>query len=322
MDYYSDMRENKGKGKLDHISNNAFFTFSKPYLDFISNGKIFDTIYLVIAVINLMLPFAFIFATVKLGIFDRLGILGTDVVKYLFAIILAWMVIAFAGWIGFQLWWDRRSRVAHIASAEFIATPIFSDLLQTSGEWLGTMIGILGAGVGLIALIFLGKEANDLFRLLQMDWFMRFGSMVIIIGPVVGFLIIIVSRFAAEQLQLVVALANNTKEIATNLKNHDKVTGGIEAARTPMVNPPDPFKKILKPTITYIVKEKIKLYEHRGDYTNIVCILNPYETVTYLETGSTVSVRNIPAPMFYVKTSTGKLGWCFSGLLEKREYGN
>jgi hypothetical protein len=62
----------------------------------------------------------------------------------------------------------------------------------------------------------------------------------------------------------------------------------------------------------------MKLYENRGDYTNVVCILNPDETVHYLETGSNVSFRSINAPMFYIKTGRGELGWCFSGLLERK----
>jgi hypothetical protein len=205
--------ENKLKGKLDKMDRNPFFVFSKPYTDFIGKGKIFSFVYFVMAAINLLIPFAVIYTTVDSGVFKYIG------AKFIFAIILSWLVIAFAGWIGFQIWWIRRIKVIDTVSSEFIATTSFSEILQTSGEWLGTLIGIIGAGVGLIALIFLGDEANSLFQFIGLN-FMNFGAMVIIIGPIIGFFIIILFRFFAEQLRLFASLVNNTKDIAANLKNN------------------------------------------------------------------------------------------------------
>jgi hypothetical protein len=199
--------------KLEKMSKNPFFGFSRPYLDLISKGKIFSLVFFVMAAVNLFLPFAVIYTTIESGIFEYGG------AKFIFASILSWLVIIFACWIGFQLWWNRREKVSNISTSEFIATPIFSEIIQTFGEWLGTLIGIIGAGVGLIASIFLGNDVNDFFRAIGMDFF-RFGAMVIIIGPIIGFFIIISSRFIAEQLRLFASLVNNTKEIATNLKNN------------------------------------------------------------------------------------------------------
>lgn len=202
---------NKMKERLDKMDSNPFFIFSKPYLNFISEGKIFVFVYFIVAVINLLIPFAVIYITVDSGVFRYVG------AKYIFAIILSWLVIAFASWIGFQVWWNRRAKVMNYSSTEFIATTSFSEILQTFGEWLGTMLGIIGAGVGLIALIFLGNEANNLFRYIGLN-FMSFGPMVIFIGPIIGFFIIILFRFLAEQLRLFASLVNNTKDIATKLK--------------------------------------------------------------------------------------------------------
>ena len=42
----------------------------------------------------------------------------------------------------------------------------------------------------------------------------------VILGPVVGVLIIFVSRFFAESLKVFAAIANNTKETAVNIKNN------------------------------------------------------------------------------------------------------
>jgi len=201
---------NKLDAKLEKLDKNPFFAFSRPYLDFIGKGKIFSFVYYVMAVINLIIPFAIIYVTIESGAFQ----FGA---KYVFAIIFSWLVVFFASWIGFQLWWNRRAKIKDMASSDFIATVIFSQIFQTFGEWLGTFIGIIGAGIGLIALIFLGNEAGYLFNLIGMD-FMSYGAMVIFAGPVVGFFIIILFRFLAEQLRLFASLVNNTKDIATNIK--------------------------------------------------------------------------------------------------------
>jgi len=200
------------KGKLNQLSKNPFFNFAGPYLDYIGKGNIFTLVYIVMAVLNLLLPFIILYKVIDSGFFGYFGAKGV------FTFIFAWIVIVFACWIGFQIWWNRRTKVSVISTSEFVATPIFSEILQTSGEWLGTFIGIVGAGVGLIATIALGNDANDFFSIIGMG-FLNYGALVIIIGPVIGFFIIILFRFFAEQLRILAALANNTKEIATNIKN-------------------------------------------------------------------------------------------------------
>jgi hypothetical protein len=49
--------------------------------------------------------------------------------------------------------------------------------------------------------------------------FMPSGIAAVIAGPLIGFVIIILFRFCAEQLRLFVALVNNTKRIAANIKD-------------------------------------------------------------------------------------------------------
>jgi len=205
---------NDKKKKFIKMAEGPFFTFSRPYLDFINKGKLFNLIYILMAVINPIIPFVILYQVIDSGFFS----FGA---KYVFAFILAWFVIVFACWIGFQLWWDRRKRVINIESSEFFATMFFSEILQTFGEWLGTMIAIVGAGGGLLASIFLGRDVDYLFSYIGMG-FMQFGVLIVIVGPVIGFFIIILSRFLAEQLRLLASLSNNTKEIAANIKDSGK----------------------------------------------------------------------------------------------------
>jgi len=204
--------ESKVKENLDKMDKNPFFVFAGPYLNFISKGKIFELVYYVMAVINILVPFIVIYKTVASGVFRYVG------ANYIFAIILSWLVVAFASWIGFQIWWNRRKRLADSATTEFVATNSFSEILQTMGECLGTFIGINGAGIGILATIFLGSDAKELFDYIGLS-FLSFGPVVILGGPVIGFFIIILFRFFAEQLRLFASLANNTKEIAANIKN-------------------------------------------------------------------------------------------------------
>jgi hypothetical protein len=198
--------------KLDQVSENKFFSFSRPYLEFIDKSKIYSLIYYVMAVINLIIPFIVLYRVIDTGFFSYV------VAKYIFAFVLSWLVIIFACWIGFQLWWNRRKKVVELGTSEFSATMIFSEILQTSGEWLGTLIGIIGAGVGLIAAIFLGSDINNLFRTIGMGS-LALGPAVIVVGPVIGFSIIILFRFLAEQLRLFASLVNHTRDIAENVLN-------------------------------------------------------------------------------------------------------
>jgi hypothetical protein len=225
----SDEKKNTGiTESVSKLEGTLFIRFAKPYLDFIGKGKLFSLIYVIMAVLNLLLPFAVIFMVVESGI------LGFGGAEFIVAFILSWLVVAFACWTGFQLWWDRKSKVKLLENEDFIVTPLFSEIIQTFGEWLGTLIGIIGAGVGLIAAIFLGDYAYTLFQAIGMG-FMPSGIVAIVAGPLTGFLIIILSRFVAEQLRLLVALVNNTKLIALGVRmakagdaDHPSVSEGID----------------------------------------------------------------------------------------------
>jgi len=201
-----------GKTKFEKMTEGPFFTLSRPYLDFIGKDKIFSIVYIVIAIINLIIPFIILYQAIDNHLFSSPA-------KYVFALILTWFVIVFAFWIGFQLWWNRRKNVVNVGISEFIAISYFSGILQTLGEWLGTLVAIIGAGGGIIGSIFLGNEIRYLFYYIPgLNFLANFGPAIIIVGPLVGFFIIVISRFIAEQLRIFAALADNTKEIAANIK--------------------------------------------------------------------------------------------------------
>jgi hypothetical protein len=189
--------------------DNTFFTFIKPYLSFIDNGKLyrkpFSWLYVVLAVANLLFPFYVLYSVIDLGIFN----MGA---KFIIAFIFVWLVLLFAAWISFQLWWDRKDKVLETVeeNAEFPATPVISHFIQTLGEWFGTWFAIVGAGFALFATIFLGSEAGYLASGLHLP--IGHGIVFIVIAPIYGFLIIVFSRLTAELIKATVAIANNTNK--------------------------------------------------------------------------------------------------------------
>ena len=198
----------------NRTAENPFFNWAKPYFDFVGRGKIYSLVYVIMAFFNLVLPVAVIIAVMVTGLLQDAG------PRIITAFILSWLVIAFASWIGFQLWWTRKLNLKRFESADFIATPVISEILQTFGEWVGTFIGILGIGIGITLTILLwdlpGYYIGFGFSFFEM--LSRFGPAIIILGPVTGFFIIIIFRFFAEQIRIFSAIANNTREIARNLR--------------------------------------------------------------------------------------------------------
>ena len=71
----SDFGTNEGKEKMavKNFTGTPFFTFAKPYFDFISKGKMFTLAFIVMAAINLALPFAIFFKAIDYQIFDYGG---------------------------------------------------------------------------------------------------------------------------------------------------------------------------------------------------------------------------------------------------------
>jgi hypothetical protein len=190
--------------------DNKFFTFIKPYLSFIDKGdlyrKPFNWLYVLLAIINLLLPIYIFYQAVDNRIFDAPA-------RFAIVFILVWIILAFAGWVSFQLWWDRKSKVITTSTEgdEFIATPVFSHFIQTLGEWLGTWIAIVGFSVALLTTIILGDESYTLLYHTGLG-FIRTGWLSIILNPIYGFLIIVITRFMAEQFRALSSIANNTKK--------------------------------------------------------------------------------------------------------------
>ncbi len=189
--------------------DSKFFNFISPYLKFIDSGNLFRQpfgwLYTLMAALNLLLPFYVLYQAIANHIFQLPA-------KYFFGFFFAWIIIAAACWIGFQLWWDRKAKVNATSSMgdDFIVTPVFAHFIQTFGEWLGTFVAIVGTLLSVFASIFLGGQGSMLGQSLGLG-FLNIGFSAIIIMPIMGFIIIVVSRFLAELCRALAAIANNTR---------------------------------------------------------------------------------------------------------------
>ena len=194
------------------MKDNKFFSFFEPVLKYIDTGKFFREpfrwLYAILAILNLLTSIVLLVMAINNDLFRYGG--G----RMIAAFILVWLVIAFVSWLGFQIWWNRREKVYAAATAhdDFVAIPVFSHFIQTFGEWAGMFVGIGGALLTLIAAIFLNGDASML-RMMGTGAFFGSGSLIyIVLNPIYGFIIVVVTRAAAETFRALAAIANNTKK--------------------------------------------------------------------------------------------------------------
>lgn len=219
------------------MKDNKFFSFFDPVLKYIDTGKFFREpfrwLYAILAILNLLTPIVLLVMAINNDLFQYGG--G----RMIAAFILVWLVIAFVSWLGFQIWWNRREKVYAAATAhdDFVAIPVFSHFIQTFGEWAGMFVGIGGALLTLIAAIFLNGDASMLRLPLVGS-----GALInIVLHPIYGFIIVVVTRAAAETFRALAAIANNTKKADRAL------------LRGRYFPPPAPFSTVAtpNPTVAY-----------------------------------------------------------------------
>lgn len=194
-----------------------FFSFVKPFLNFIDAGefyrKPFKWLYSLIALLALLAPLYILYEMISNNIFDGPA-------KLIIATLLIWVILVFAYWIVFQIWWSRKNKIGEnkIEGDRFVATPAFGHLIQTAGESMGTFIAIAGAGASLISFIFLGGDSYMLNRMVGFSGNADYGILGVIIFPIAGYIIIIFSRFISEQISALASIANSSKATANNTK--------------------------------------------------------------------------------------------------------
>ena len=156
------------------------------------------------AILNILVPVYFLFLMINNNVMSTMGFGG----------FLLWVVVAVAGWMGFQLWWNRKDKIDRYYQSgdEFFAIPLFSHLIQTIGEWVGIMMFIIGTGAAVVLWVFSsGDRAGGLPFPIPMQ---QFGIGGMIAAPVLGFVIVLFSKVLAELYRALASIANNTKAMA------------------------------------------------------------------------------------------------------------
>jgi len=195
--------------------NNTFVSFLNPFLGAIDNGsffrRVFGWVYLIIAGLNILLPFYVLFKAIENDVFKSEG-------RLVLAFLVLWLALAILCWFGFQLWWNRRAKVneSSYSGAEFVATPVLAHFIQTIGEWYGVIVGVMGFLIGLLALFFGGANSSYYEGGIDDSYlFIPFlpdaGWQLIFLGPIGGFLIVFLFRFFSEAIKALTVIANNTK---------------------------------------------------------------------------------------------------------------
>ncbi|MBE7170165.1 MAG: zinc ribbon domain-containing protein [Williamsia sp.] len=194
---------------LGALEQTKFFRFAEVFINALENSTFFKKplrwLYILFAVLNILVPVYVLFKFISNDMLNILGIGG----------MMIWLVLAFAGWMGFQLWWNRKDKIDayYKKGDQFFAIPLFSHYIQTTGEWLGTTIAILGTGSSFVAWIFLsGERSSSIGFPLP---FQQFGIAGVIISPVLGFIIILAAKVVAELYRAFSAIANNTAQMAS-----------------------------------------------------------------------------------------------------------
>jgi hypothetical protein len=120
-------------------------------------------------------------------------------------LVLFSLMVLLLGTLNFLLWWSRLIDLKTIIKVQdtFVATPVASHFIQTSGESLGLIITIWGFFTALIYFtcdLSMGQLGLN---------FTAFGVVSIFIPIVAGFLIVFIFRIIAELLKVGSVIANN-----------------------------------------------------------------------------------------------------------------
>lgn len=115
------------------------------------------------------------------------------------------LMVLLLGALNFMLWWNRLIDLKKLINVQdaFVATPVASHFIQTSGESLGLIVTLWGFFSALIYF-----TCNLSMGQLGLD-FSALGVISILLPIIAGFLIVFIFRIFAELMNVGVVIANN-----------------------------------------------------------------------------------------------------------------
>lgn len=182
-----------------------FFNILDPMFKYIDKGKLFRQpfmwLYYLLGVVTAIM------CLYRLGdIFDAFKYTKGSVTVFLILLIPLIFVIA----IFSVLYWFKRATQVNAnmpANSRFFAIPAVANLIRCLGEWAGIVVACAGAYMSLFGSIlaqnsFIGNYAS-------------YGFIGVVICPIVGYIIIVLTRFLSESTLALASIANDTHELAT-----------------------------------------------------------------------------------------------------------
>ncbi len=179
------------------------------FLTYIDSGRIFREpfkwLYMLASFSSALFPIIIIFLAFKHGLFE-------GPFKIVLAFLLIWIFMLVAGAVGCLIWWDRKDKVSNLTTGEqeFVASPVFAHYIQTAGEVFAIYMAVVGTGISLISGVFLSGDGYELNSVLPFN--PSIGFLGVFAFPVLGYLILVFTRFIAEQIKALATIANNTRK--------------------------------------------------------------------------------------------------------------
>ncbi len=181
---------------------------------YIDNGSFFkdpiSIIYRLIAFITMIFPLYLLLKAYDSGFLSS----HTEGKLLALALMLIFLAVPIC-WVAGSIWWYRSRELSTITKGNsyFVTTPIFAHLLRTCGEAYGMLFCVLGCVVN----VFLSIFDVDLFLFRFIDY----GTKGVIICPLVGYFIIIITRFLSELIQAAVdALSSKLPNASGNAQQN------------------------------------------------------------------------------------------------------
>lgn len=188
---------------------NIWKSLLRPDVKGLDNGmflkKCMNWIYFALSILHVLFPIFFVIVLFKRGLFRNPSL------SSIIALSLTIAAVFLVCYIGFQLWWRRREKLCFMIKEDdtYVSIPLLAHFVQTWGEWVGIMITIFGIILGLTTGIF-GATGDFSYILGKASSVFVYGYLGVLISPLQGFSIILISRGFAELLNVMVTIAENT----------------------------------------------------------------------------------------------------------------
>lgn len=185
-----------------------FVNFVSPFLISLDNGLILkramEIFYLINAFAFLLVPFYVIYKLIDSNFFKY------SYGSVVFTAVVLLISLAIICWVCFQIWLNRKNKIYNSTTkdAKFIAIPLIADFLEVLGETFGIFYSLVSFFIALFSLIYKDNGTDVLYPLFPAIA-NTLSSVGLIQGIFVGFLIILITRFTAEQIKVFAVIANN-----------------------------------------------------------------------------------------------------------------